>query len=89
MRRETAVSFFMLALIGIAKFGFDIATGIARGQWEAVMIGFWGSFAGLVVSIIIVLGVGRWLIGDDKARRKREQERHEEIIKILKDIANK
>jgi uncharacterized membrane protein YdjX (TVP38/TMEM64 family) len=53
------------------------------------MIGFWGSFVGFVVSIVIVLGVGRWLIRDDRARRKEGKERHEEIVKILKDIAGK
>ena len=89
MLREAAVSFFTLALVGTAKFGLDIAVGIARGQWEAVMIGFWGSLAGLIASVIIVLGVGWWLVKDDKAKRAKEERRHEEIIRILKDIANK
>jgi len=88
MLRESVAVFFTVALIGIAKFGYDIAKGLITNGVEAIVNGFLASIIGLVVAIVVVLASGYWLIRDDRRRRAEELCRHKEIIKAIESINN-
>jgi uncharacterized membrane protein YdjX (TVP38/TMEM64 family) len=44
----------------------------------------WISLTGLILSIVVVYFVGRWLIKDDRAKRKEARDRHKELINAIK-----
>jgi uncharacterized membrane protein YdjX (TVP38/TMEM64 family) len=96
MLRESAVAFFTLALVGVAKFGLEYAQAWRTYGWSVAVSGFWGSILGLGLSAAVIFLVGWWLVRDDKAKRKEEKERHAELIgainagtKAVKDIGDK